>query len=210
MRKPRTENGPPPAGGSLFLGMSHSEENPWRIVDSKTVYENPWIHVTEYGVINPSGKPGIYGKVHFKNHAVGVVPMDEQGCIWLVGQYRFTLDAYSWEIPEGGCPVGMSTEEAAMRELREETGIAAERLEKLFEMHLSNSVSDEWAVVYLATGLAMGEASPEETESLRVRRLPLEEAYGLVLDGSVTDSMSVAAIQQLWIRRIGQTTVQHV
>lgn len=190
--------------------MSHPEENPWRIVCSKPVYENPWIRVTEYDVVNPSGNPGIYGKVHFKNHAVGVVPMDEQGCIWLVGQYRFTIDAYSWEIPEGGCPIGMSMEEAAMRELREETGIVAERLEKLFEMHLSNSVCDEWAVTYLATGLTMGQASPEETESLRVRRLPLEEAYGMVLEGIVTDSMSVAAIQALWIRRLGKTTAEHV
>jgi 8-oxo-dGTP pyrophosphatase MutT (NUDIX family) len=190
--------------------MSHPEENPWRITGSKPVYENPWIRVTEYDVVNPSGNPGIYGKVHFKNHAVGVVPMDEQGCIWLVGQYRFTLDAYSWEIPEGGCPIGMSTEEAAMRELREETGIVADRLEKLFEMHLSNSVSDEWAVTYLATGLNMGPASPEETESLRLRRLPLEEAYRMVFDGTITDSMSVAAIQALWIRRLGKTTADHV
>lgn len=190
--------------------MSHPEENPWRIVCSKPVYENPWIRVTEYDVVNPSGNPGIYGKVHFKNHAVGVVPMDEQGCIWLVGQYRFTLDAYSWEIPEGGCPIGMSTEEAAMRELREETGIVADRLEKLFEMHLSNSVSDEWAVTYLATGLTMGQSSPEETESLRLRRLPLEEAYRMVFDGTITDSMSVAAIQALWIRRLGKTTADHV
>jgi 8-oxo-dGTP pyrophosphatase MutT (NUDIX family) len=190
--------------------MSHHEENPWRIVDSKQVYENPWIRVTEFDVINPSGNPGIYGKVHFKNRAVGIVPMDEEGCIWLVGQYRFTIDAYSWEIPEGGCPAGMSTEEAALRELREETGILAGRLEKLFEMHLSNSVSDEWGIVYLATGLTMGQASPEETESLSVRRLPLEEAYGLVLDGTVTDSMSVAAILRLWIGRLGKSNGQHV
>ena len=190
--------------------MTHPEENPWRIVGSNPVYDNPWMEVTQYDVVNPSGNPGIYGKVHFKNHAVGVVPMDEQGFIWLVGQYRFTIDAYSWEIPEGGCPRGQSVEDAARRELREETGIVAERLEKLFEMHLSNSVTDEWGVTYLATGLTMGQASPEETESLRVRRLPLEEAYRMVRDGRITDSMSVAAIQQLWIRRLGQKINDHV
>ena len=190
--------------------MSQPEENPWRIVGSKPVYDNPWIRVTEYDVVNPSGNPGIYGKVHFKNHAVGVVPMDEEGCIWLVGQYRFTLDAYSWEIPEGGCPIGTSTEEAARRELREETGIVAERLEKLFEMHLSNSVSDEWGIVYLATGLGMGQAEPEETERLSVRRLPLEEACRMVREGLVTDSLSVAAIQRLWIRHLEKKTHDHV
>lgn len=182
--------------------MSHSEDNPWCTVDSRQVYDNPWIRVTEYDVVNPSGKPGIYGTVQFKNHAVGVVPMDEEGRIWLVGQYRFPLDVYSWEIPEGGCPIGLSTELAALRELKEETGIGAERLERLFEMHLSNSVTDEWGVVYLATGLRMEEAEPEETESLSVVRLPLEEAYAMVRDGRITDSLSVAAIQQLWIRRL--------
>ena len=182
--------------------MPHPEDNPWHTVDSRQVYDNPWIRVTEYDVVNPSGKPGIYGKVHFKNHAVGDVPMDEEGGIWLVGQYRFPLDVYSWEIPEGGCPIGLSTELAALRELKEETGIGAERLERLFEMHLSNSVTDEWGVVYLATGLRMEEAEPEETESLRVVRLPLEDAYAMVREGRITDSLSVAAIQQLWIRRL--------
>ena len=182
--------------------MPHPEDNPWHTVDSRQVYDNPWIRVTEYDVVNPSGKPGIYGKVHFKNHAVGVVPMDEEGGIWLVGQHRFPLDVYSWEIPEGGCPIGLSTELAALRELKEETGIGAERLERLFEMHLSNSVTDEWGVVYLATGLRMEEAEPEETESLRVVRLPLEDAYAMVREGRITDSLSVAAIQQLWIRRL--------
>jgi 8-oxo-dGTP pyrophosphatase MutT (NUDIX family) len=190
--------------------MTHPEENPWGIVGSLPVYDNPWIQVTQYDVVNPSGKPGIYGKVHFKNHAVGVVPMDEHGCIWLVGQYRFALDAYSWEIPEGGGPVGHSTEDTARRELKEETGIVAERLEKLFEMHLSNSVTDEWGVTYLATGLRMETADPEETESLRVRRLPLEEAYRMVREGHITDSMSVAAIQQLWIRRLERKNNDHV
>ena len=190
--------------------MSQPEENPWRIVGSKPVYENPWIRVTEFDVVNPSGNPGIYGKVHFRNHAVGVVPMDEEGCVWLVGQYRFTLDEYSWEIPEGGCPIGESTEAAAMRELMEETGIVAERLEKLFEMHLSNSVSDEWGVTYLATGLTVGQAAPEETERLRVWRLPLQEAYAMVCEGRITDSMSVAALQQLWIRHLGNNHHDHV
>jgi hypothetical protein len=133
-----------------------SQENPWKIIDQETIYDNPWINVTEYRVINPSGGKGIYGKVHYKNTAIGIVPLDEEFRIWLVGQYRFPLNQYSWEIPEGGGAAGEDPLIAAQRELREETGLVAREWTRLFGMHLSNSVSDELAIIYLARDLDMG------------------------------------------------------
>ena len=130
--------------------------NPWKTLSSRVVYENPWIGVREDEVIRPDGLPGIYGVVHFKNRAVGVLPVDRDGAIWLVGQYRYPLDAYSWEIPEGGCPASESPEETARRELREETGLVAGRLELVATSHLSNSVSDELGYVFRATELSEG------------------------------------------------------
>ena len=168
--------------------------NPWQIVAEKAVYNNNWISVTEYDVINPSGGKGIYGKVHFKNTAIGILPLDEDLNTWLVGQYRFTLNAYSWEIPEGGGAAGTDVLEAAKRELREETGLEAGQWTKLLDFHLSNSVSDEYGHIFLARDLTQYEPEPEETEQLQVKKIPFEEAYAMVQSGSITDSMSVAAI----------------
>jgi 8-oxo-dGTP pyrophosphatase MutT (NUDIX family) len=169
-------------------------ENPWKVKASRDVYENNWIKVTEYDVINPSGGPGIYGKVHFKNRALGILALDEDDNIYLVGQFRFVLDQYSWEIPEGGGGMDEDPLEAAKRELEEETGLVAKHWEKLMDFHLSNSVSDEFGHVYLATGLQQGHSSPEETEDITVRKLHIDQAYKMVLNGEITDSMSVAAI----------------
>lgn len=171
--------------------------NPWKKLDSKLVYDNPWITVIEDTVINPSGGEGIYGKVHFKNIAVGIIPIDEEGNTWLVGQYRYTLDQYSWEIPEGGCPAGEDILDAAKRELKEETGLTAVNWNKIMEIHTSNSVSDELGYVFLATGLTVGETSFEDTEDLKIRKLPFKELVQMVLDGEITDSISVAAILKL-------------
>ena len=171
--------------------------NPWTILEAKPVYDNPWINVTEYDVINPSGGKGIYGKVHFKNRAIGIVPLDETMNTWLVGQYRFTLNAYSWEIPEGGGPAGAPVLDSAKRELLEETGLVAREWIKLMDFHLSNSVSDECGEIFLARQLTQYEAAPEETEQLQVRKLPFNDAYAMVEDGRITDSMSVAAIQKV-------------
>lgn len=176
-------------------------QNPWKILDQQAVYENPWIQITEFQVLNPSGGPGIYGKVHFKNLAVGVIPLDAAFNIYLVGQYRFVLNQYSWEIPEGGGAKDEDPLTAAKRELLEETGLLAKKWEKILTMHLSNSVSDELAVIYLARELEQRQPMPEETEALTIKKVPFDEAVRLLESGSITDSMSVAAIQQVQLLR---------
>lgn len=170
------------------------ERNPWTIIESHKIYENNWIGLTEHQVINPSGGKGIYGEVHFKNYAIGILPLDDELNTWLVGQYRFPLKAYSWEIPEGGGPLAEDPLDSAKRELIEETGLRATEWIEIQRMHLSNSVSNELAIIYIAKGLSMGASSPEETEELVLRKLPFQEAYEMVLNGQITDSMSVAAI----------------
>ncbi|MEZ4847571.1 MAG: NUDIX hydrolase [Bacteroidia bacterium] len=177
-----------------------SAKNPWTTLDTKEIYSNPWIRVSEHQVLNPAGKPGIYGTVHFKNNAIGVVPY-QNGYIWMVGQYRYTLETYTWEIPEGGSPKGESPEETAKRELKEETGLVAKTLTPILEMHLSNSVSDEWGIVYLATGLTQEDAEPEETEELQVRKVKLEEVYEAVERREITDSLTVGAIYKLMLMK---------
>lgn len=179
---------------------NHNEENPWQTLSTNVVYENNWISVEHNEVNNPVGNKGIYGTVHFKNLAVGVVVLDADLNTFIVGQYRYPLKAYSWEIPEGGSPLNLNPLESAKRELKEETGIIANKWTKLFEMHLSNSVSDEKAIIYLAQDLEHAEAEPEESEALQLRKLPFQELLDLVLEGKVTDSMSVAAV--LWVDKL--------
>lgn len=157
------------------------------------MYENPWIRVREDRVTRPDGEPGIYGVVHYKNVAVGVLPV-ENGHTYLVGQYRYPLERYSWEIPEGGCPEGEEPLHAARRELREETGFEAESWQRLGHAHLSNSVSDEYAVWFLATGLTPGERQPEGGEVLDIWRVSLGEALEMALSGEITDALSQVAL----------------
>ncbi len=171
-----------------------SSENPWTTLGSEKIYENPWISLTEHQVLNPSGGNGIYGVVHFKSFAIGVIPLDEEKNTWIVGQYRYPLNIYSWEIIEGGGKLDETPQIGAQRELAEEAGIIASNYTEIQRMHLSNSVSDELAFIFIATGLTFGESAPEDTEQLVIKKLPFEEVYQMVIDGTITDSMSVAGV----------------
>ncbi len=182
----------------LFYNMNENN-NPWTVLGQREIYQNPWISVTEYDVLNPSGGKGIYGKVHFKNRAIGIIPLDEDLNTYLVGQYRFTLNQYSWEIPEGGGLIGVDMLESAKRELKEETGLEAQEWTKLVGLHLSNSVSDEVGGIFLARGLKQKEAMPEESEQLVVKKVPFAEAYEMVEEGVITDSLAVTAILKVKI-----------
>lgn len=174
--------------------MPHSEKNPWKITKSETAYDNPWIKITHNEVLNPAGKEGIYGVVHLKNYAIGILPLDKDLNTYLVGQYRFPLNSYSWEIPEGGCPENTDVLATAKRELKEEVGLIANKWTPLLTMHISNCVTDEIAHVFVAQDLTEGIAEPEETEDLVVRKIPFSEAYDMVMNEEITDSISVAAI----------------
>ena len=169
-------------------------KNPWETTATRLVYENPWIQVREDQVINPAGNPGIYGVVSFKNFAIGIIPVDAEGNTLLVGQYRYSLDEWSWEIPMGGGPKGVDMLESAKRELKEETGYTAASWTNIMTIHTSNSVTDEEGVVFLAQDLTPGETEPEETEQLVLKKLPLKEAVDWVMDGKITDSISVGGL----------------
>tara|TARA_B100000965_G_C19404901_1_gene674951 strand:- start:79 stop:627 length:549 start_codon:yes stop_codon:yes gene_type:complete len=168
--------------------------NPWKVKRKETVYENPWIKVENHEVLNPAGNDGIYGTVHFKNIAIGVIPITDQLETFLVGQWRFPLNQYSWEIPEGGGKWGIDPLESAKRELREETGLVAQKWEETIRIHTSNSVADEIGMIYLARDLEQFEAQPDEDEVLEIKKLPIRDAIQMVLDGNITDSLSVAGL----------------
>jgi 8-oxo-dGTP pyrophosphatase MutT (NUDIX family) len=169
-------------------------KNPWTVVSQATKYENAWIRVEHHEVLTPAGAPGIYGTVHFKNYATGVVPIDESGNVILVGQYRFPLNAYSWEIPQGGGLFTASTLDSAQRELREECGTKANSWIEILGMDLSNSVSDERATVFLAWDLTEGTPEPEDVEQLQVTRIPFWQAVERVKRGEIRDSITIAGL----------------
>ena len=173
-------------------------KSPWTTLSGEEKYDNRWINVTEYQVINPGGGRGIYGKVHFKNKAIGIIPVDDAGNTWLVGQFRYTLNQWHWEIPEGGGPLGELPIESAKRELKEETGLTASTWTQIARLHTSNSVTDEEGFVFLAEHLTQGERQLEETEAdLKVIKLPLKEAVSMVMKGEITDSMSMIGLLTL-------------
>jgi 8-oxo-dGTP pyrophosphatase MutT (NUDIX family) len=170
-------------------------KNPWKTLSGEMKYENKWISVTEYQVINPSGGKGIYGKVHFKNKAIGIIPLDDELNTWLVGQYRYTLNEWSWEIPEGGGPMNEPALDSAKRELQEETGLRAKRWTQILRLHTSNSVTDEEGFIFLAEDLEYGKNALEETEAdLKVWKLPLKDAVQMVTEGKITDGISVMGL----------------
>ncbi len=162
----------------------------------RVAYENPWLTVWHDDVIRPDGAPGIYGIVHFVNRAIGVLAIDDRDRVLLVGQYRYPLDEYSWEIPEGGGGPDESALDAARRELVEETGFRAGTWRELGGAALSNSVTDELAIFFVATDLQDGAASPEGTEELQTRWVPFGEALEMTFDGRIADALSILAIQR--------------
>lgn len=174
--------------------MRDYTENPWKTLKSETVYESPWIKITKHDVINPAGNETIYSTVHFKNLAIGIIPLDEEYNTWIVGQYRYPTCKYSWEIPEGGGDRNVPPLESAQRELSEETGIIAKKWTKILEMDLSNSVTDEEVVIFVAQNLSFEDSHPEESEQLVVRKIPFQELYQMVEEGEVTDSLTVATV----------------
>ncbi len=174
---------------------TRNQPGSWKTLSSIEKYNNPWIKVTEFQVLNPAGKPGIYGKVHFKNKAIGIIPLDSGMNTWLVGQNRYTLNEWSWEIPEGGGPSDIDPLKSARRELKEETGLTAKKWTMIQRVHLSNSISDEEGFIFLAEGLKEGANQPEETEAdMKVWKLPFSEALKMVLEGKITDGLSVMGI----------------
>jgi 8-oxo-dGTP pyrophosphatase MutT (NUDIX family) len=169
----------------------------WKRISTRTVSDNPWFSVTEDRVINPGGGENQYGVVRFKNVAVAVVPLDDAGNTWLVGQERYALGQYSWELPMGGAPKSETPIDAAKRELKEETGLTAASWTELMHLHTSNSVTDEEGFVFVASDLEEGETQFEESEDLAIRKLPLGDAIAMAMSGEITDAISVAALLRL-------------
>lgn len=180
----------------MFVAMEPKPSR-WQTLSSKKIYDNPWIEVKEDQIINPSGNPGIYGKVSFKNLAVAIIPLDRHQNTWIVGQHRYTLDEYSWELPMGGVPFDEDPLIGARRELLEETGISAKKWSLLLKMHTSNSVTDELAYTYMAEELTIGTPQFEETEDIQIKRIPFEEVLDLVMRGKITDGLSVGSVLKL-------------
>ena len=178
---------------------------PWRRRSRRVGYENPWITVWHDAVTRPDGSPGIYGVVHFANRAAGVIVLDDDDRVLLVGQHRYALDAYSWELPEGGVAPGESALEGARRELREETGVEADRWRELTRFDLSNSVTDETGVVFMARAASHGASAPEPSEDLAVRWLPFGEALAMTLDGRITDAITLIGLLRLALERATTT-----
>ncbi|MEO8229502.1 MAG: NUDIX hydrolase [Chloroflexota bacterium] len=182
-----------PHGGAV----PREAAGPWRRQARRIVYDNAWIQVFHDEVTRPDGEPGIYGVVHFRNRAVGVVAIDDEDRVVLVGQHRYTLDRYSWEIPEGGVPLDEDPLEGARRELREETGLVASVWREIGQMELSNSVTDEIGTVYLATRLTQGEAAPEASEDLRIRWVPFAEITAMIARGELPDALTQLALERV-------------
>ncbi|HEX4184041.1 MAG TPA: NUDIX hydrolase [Caulobacteraceae bacterium] len=166
----------------------------WSVRTARTVYENPWLVLRHYETFAPTGSPGIYGVVSFKNYAIAILPLHDNGEVTLVGQHRMPLADYSWELPEGGGPIGIDPLLSAQRELREEAGLVAADWRQVLRFQLSNSITDERGFGFIATGLTTSEAEPDPTEALRLARVPFREALDLAVSGEMSDAMTVAML----------------
>lgn len=175
---------------------------PWRVKDARDVFDNPWITVTDHDVVHPDGTPGEYGVVHFKNLAIGVLPINEKGLVPLVGQHRFPHDSYSWELPEGGGKRDVDPLLSAQRELAEETGLTAEQWAPLCAFDISNSVTDERALCFLAWNLSQGEAAPEPSEALTVKEVSFKDLLEMVMSGDITDSLTIVMTLTAWAKAL--------
>lgn len=176
------------------MTSGHKNIGPWRVHSQTEVFDNPWIQILDHEVTHPDGSPGEYGVVRFKNLAIGVLPIDEEGFVHLVGQHRFPLNRYSWELPEGGGPLDIDPLASAKRELQEETGLIAREWALLSGFDISNSVTDERAVCYLAWDLQNGDAAPEPSESLTIKRVSFKDLLEMVMSGEITDSLTIVMV----------------
>lgn len=179
--------------------MIDETHNPFETIDTSVVYENNWIKVNHSNVILPSGNNGIYGTVHFKNYAIGIIPIDAEGNTYLIGQYRYAMGEYSWEIPEGGGPKALDPLESAKRELQEEAGFFAQKWTKIAELNTSNSVTDERGIIYVAQDLIPTQTAPDETEVLQLKKLPLTEAIEWAMQGKIKDAIALIGLLKLKI-----------
>jgi len=169
---------------------------PWKAGTERVAFENAWICVSDQEAIAPTGRPARYGLVRFKNLAVAVLPLHDDGSVTLVGQHRFPNADYSWELPEGGAPLEEDPLEGAKRELAEETGLAAAEWREVLRAQLSNSVTDERMIGYIATGLTEATETPkaDETEAITVVRAPFREALDAAMAGQMPDMLTVAML----------------
>lgn len=174
--------------------MNTIDANPWKTLTNEPIYDSPWISLTKHDVLNPNGNPGIYSVVHFKSLAIGILPLDEQYNTWIVGQYRYPIKQYSWEIPEGGGAIDIPPVESAKRELLEEAGIKAKKWTKIQEMYLSNSATDEFCILYIAQDLEFHAPEPEDDEKLEIKKIPFAQLYDMVKNNEITDCLTITTV----------------
>jgi 8-oxo-dGTP pyrophosphatase MutT (NUDIX family) len=198
---PMTDASDPPMADATEPATPPARIGPWIRRSRRVAYDNPWVRIWHDDVDRPDGSPGIYGVVHFANLAVGAVVFDDEDRIVLVGQHRYTLDAWSWELPEGGVPEGESALDGARREVREETGVEADDWREIVRFHLSNSISDEAGVLFAARATSHGVASPEPSEELAIRWVAFDEALAMTADGRITDAMTIMGLQRIALER---------
>jgi len=179
--------------------MIDENVNPFKKTREEVVYDNNWISVKHADIITPKNTTGIYGTVHFKNYAIGIIPIDADGNTYLVGQYRYALDAYSWEIPEGGGPLQNDILLSAKKELQEEVGFFANRWTKIAELNTSNSVTDEVGIIFVAQDLEQTDTAHEDTEELQIKKMHITEAIDWAMQGKIKDAIAIIGLLKLKI-----------